>query len=259
MDSLLSGIKRERIGLDPFPHVVARNVLPDPVFDALRSSFPPFSVIGWAGTPAPPSNRRYQMSAAHLASNPRVAPIWRDFTRLHSSPEFFAQVAALFAGHWPRALLGCLGGRLTGHAMGRLHADSFADRRILQDARPEINTPVTGPASVSRGPHLDQPSRLFTCLFYLRAAEDDSVGGALELFRWKAPPPAELDVFAFPDHLVERVAEIPYLPNQMVIFPQGVNALHGVGLRQPTPHTRQYVFISAELSDPWLDAGPCAC
>lgn len=72
------------------------------------------------------------------------------------------------------------------------------------------------------------------------------------MFRWRNGPITEFDCFQLPDEAVELVTTIPYRANQMVIFPQGINALHGVGLRQPTPHTRQYVFISAELADNWL-------
>ena len=116
----------------------------------------------------------------------------------------------------------------------------------------EINTPVTAGPSTSRGPHLDMPNRLFTCLYYLRHPDDDAVGGDLELFRWKNGPVADIANYALPAESVEVAAVVPYRANQMVIFPQGIDAIHGVGIRHPTPHTRRYVFVSAEIEREWL-------
>ena len=181
-----------------------------------------------------------------------MSAVWKEFTALHSSPAFFEQVVALFQDFWPDALKEALGGSLLGHSMGLLMRDQFDTCRILQDARIEINTPVTKAASSSRGAHLDTMNRLFTCLYYLRAPDDDARGGDLELFRWKNGPVADVDIYRVPADAVEVVKVIPYRANQMVIFPQGINAIHGVGIRHPTPHTRRYVFISAEIADPWL-------
>jgi hypothetical protein len=53
---------------------------------------------------------------------------------------------------------------------------------------------------------------------------------------------------------VEEAVRIPYRANQLVLFPQNIHALHGVSARQPTPHVRRYVFITAELTEDWLKA-----
>jgi hypothetical protein len=253
MQSLLSGITPNDIRLDPFPHVFARDVLDDETYRALGASFPPFSMIGWDNPKAKPgSNRRYQLSAWPIRNHPDLPDVWKAFVTLHSSPTFFAEVVALFRDHWPAALKATLGGDLLGHSMGLLMREEFDRARILQDARVEINTPVTAGPSSSRGPHLDTPNRLFTCLYYLRHPDDDAVGGDLELFRWKDGPVADIHRYALPDDAVEVVSVIPYRANQMVIFPQGIDAIHGVGIRHPTPHTRRYVFISAEIEENWL-------
>lgn len=254
MRSLLDNVAASDIILDPFPHVFIPDVLDPEIAQKLGEGFPPFSRIGWPGDRPPPSNHRYQLSASIMINDEEMPAVWREFAARHSSPAFFEQVVALFQDHWPDALKTALGGSLSGHSMGRILRDEFDKCRILQDARLEINTPVTvakGPSS-SRGPHLDTMNRLFTCLYYLRAPDDDAIGGDLELFRWKTGPVADIDTYQLPADAVEVVKTIPYRANQMVIFPQGINALHGVGVRYPTPHTRRYVFISAEIAENWL-------
>lgn len=253
MQSVLSGITPADVRHDPYPHVFVRDVLDDDTHRALSESFPPFSMIGWNDPSVKPgSNRRYQMSAWPIQNHPDLPDVWKAFVTLHSSPAFFAEVVALFRDHWPAALKEALGGDLLGHPMGLLLRDGFEQARILQDARAEINTPVTAGPSSSRGQHLDTLNRMFTCLYYLRHPDDDAVGGDLELFRWKNGPIADIDCHTLPADAVEVVSVIPYRANQVVIFPQGIDAIHGVGIRQPTPHTRRYVFISAEIKENWL-------
>ncbi|MFZ5746780.1 MAG: 2OG-Fe(II) oxygenase [Pseudomonadota bacterium] len=253
MQSLLSRITRADIRRDPFPHVVASDVLDTETCRLLGESFPPFARIGWDNPRVPPrSNRRFELSGWLIETLDDMPDIWRRFVARHASPDFFAEVVALFRDDWPAALVDTLGGDLMGHRMGRLMRDSFDGGAILQDARVEINTPVIGAASSSRGPHLDMPNRLFSCLYYLRHPDDDAEGGDLELFRWKHAPVASITCDALPPEAVERVATIPYRANQLVIFPNGINAIHGVSVRQPTPHTRRYVFVTAEIAANWL-------
>lgn len=250
MRSLLSRLTPADIRTEPFAHIVAEDVLEPDLCAALVRSVPGFDHFGWAGTP--PSNQRYIMPAHRIAEDDEMPAIWRDFARRHSGPEFLAEVAALFAGHWPTAMLDRLGGSLIGHKTGLCWRDDPASVRILQDARLEINTPVTARPGSPRGPHLDTPNRLFSGLFYLRDPEDDSVGGDLVLYRFRSEPPRHIDVFAFDDELVEAVATIPYRANSLVLFPHGLHAVHGVSPRALTPWTRKYVFITAEIGEDWL-------
>jgi hypothetical protein len=263
MRSLLAGITPADIRLEPFVHVVAREVLDQATYAALSAGFPPAQRIAWEGR-ALPSNARFQLSAWLIQRSTELSQTWKDFTLLHSSATFLAEVSALFQGHWPAAMLQALGGTWVGHPTGLLERDQFEHARILQDARIEINTPVTGSARSSRGAHLDTPNRLFSALFYMRHPDDDAIGGDLQLYRWKHGPVALIDRFELPHAAVECVATIPYRANQLVIFPHSIDALHGVSIRQPTPHTRRYVFVTAEIATSWLvpplasDAAPAS-
>ncbi|WP_207459239.1 2OG-Fe(II) oxygenase [Azospirillum sp. SYSU D00513] len=253
MRSLLSNITQSDIDLDPFPHVFVRDVLDEETHRALNDGFPSFATITGADPRfSPRSNRRYQLSSWPILIHPDMSEAWKAFVAHHASPAFYAEVVALFRDHWPNALREALGGDLMGHPMGLMLRDDFKKARILQDARAEINTPVLDKPSSSRGAHLDMPNRIFSCLYYLRHPDDDAVGGELELFRWKNGPVPNINVYELPPDAVEVVKTIPYRANQMVIFPQSIDAVHGVGIRHSTPHIRRYVFITAEIADSWL-------
>lgn len=253
MRSLLAGLSPSDIRTDPFPHIVADRLMEGGLYDALSAGFPSFQRMGWACAPeAVPSNRRFELSARMILDAPDLSAAWKTFVARHSGPEFLAEVATLFDGYWDPALLVALEGHIIGHETERRTLTGAATRRIQQDARMEINTPVRDRPSSSRGPHLDTPNRLFTCLFYLRTPEDDAVGGDLLLYRWRPGAARRVDAYQLPEEAVEVVATVPYAANRLVIFPQGIDALHGVSVRHPTPHTRRYVFITAELTDDWL-------
>ena len=253
MRSLLSGLTPADIRREPFPHIVARAPMAPETYAALSESFPPLSLIAWSGAQDRlRSNRRYELSAQAILDTPDLPDCWKEFVATHSAPALVDQVAELFQGFWPEPLLQQVGGDLRGHVTSRLVRWSDRQRPIRQDARIEVNTPVLGSASSSRGAHLDTPNRLFSGLFYMRHPDDDSIGGDLQLFRWTADTPIPTDRYELPADSVEVAATIPYAANQLVLFPQNIRAIHGVSPRHPTPHVRRYVFITAELAQDWL-------
>ncbi|MEA1673366.1 2OG-Fe(II) oxygenase [Nitrospirillum sp. BR 11163] len=253
MRSLLAGLGPTDVRTNPFPHIVADRPMEDGLYQELSASFPGFARMGWACAPEEvPSNRRFELSADMILQAPYLPAPWKEFVDHHAGPAFLAEVAALFDGYWDPALLTALDGRLTGHSTGLRRLTSSGPYRIHQDARMEINTPVRGQPSSSRGPHLDTPNRLFSCLFYMRAPDDDAPGGDLVLYRWRDGPRGRIADYALPETAVEAVLTVPYAANRLVIFPQSLHALHGVSPRHPTPHTRRYVFITAELTEDWL-------
>ena len=259
MHSLLSKVTAADIREAPFPHIVIPDVMDPETYTALADSFPGFGRIAWASSSTPvPSNRRFALPAKLILEAPDLPDCWKSFAAIHSSQDFLGEVERLFKGYWDPAMLASLNGRFTGHRWERLDLTTAGTDEIFvrQDARIELNTPVRDKPSSARGPHLDTPNRLYSGLFYMRAPEDDSEGGDLALYRWRnGRPSRNITAYIQPEDEVEEVARIPYRANQLVMFPQGINALHGVGVRNPTPHTRRYVFITAEISQDWLQ-GP---
>ncbi|TKT69902.1 2OG-Fe(II) oxygenase [Aquamicrobium sp. LC103] len=255
MMDVLSRASRLDLQLNPFPHLVIQDALPPNLYAELSASFPPPKIIAGRQAAAKlASNRRYSMSAWPLMLREDVAAPWKTFLERHTAPDFVRTVVALFAGHWDERVASRLKIASEDGTVGLLYRDANAGGRILADARIEINAPVSADASSARGAHLDTPNRLYSGLFYLREEGDDSTGGELELFRWKSRPTEILDVNELPPDSVERVTAIPYRANQLVIFPQSIHALHGVGIRHTTPHIRRYVFITSEFEDDWLTA-----
>ena len=107
-----------------------------------------------------------------------------------------------------------------------------------------INTPVIQAGSV-RAIHTDHGDKLYSGLYYLRRPEDDSVGGNLQILKWKEGYTSLQKRFFYeegvdPRH-AEVVQEIPYGNNTFVMFINSLDALHAVTPRQVTTMDRTFV------------------
>ena len=99
--------------------------------------------------------------------------------------------------------------------------------------------------------HVDSEHKLFSGLLYLRRPEDDSTGGDLDVLRFRpdltsAQWRKRFNGMFIDDALVERVCRVPYARNTLVMFVNSPNALHGVTVRQPTPHLRLFMNLVGE-------------
>jgi len=247
MDTLLAKATPAEILTEPFPHLVVPDAMPADLYRRFTERMPDYRTV--VADADPPSNRRYPCSANRILVDDRLNPLWREFCRVHTGPAFFNAVLDLFRDHIPADNPG-LARWLAAHPaprFGLLNEDGFETADVLCDARLEINTPVREASSVRRG-HLDLPNRVFSGLFYMRSPDDESVGGDLDLLRWKTGTPAGIDRFQIPDEELEIVKTVPYAANVFVLFVNPPHALHGVTVRQPTAAQRQYFFLTAEVA-----------
>ena len=245
----------------PFPHIVIREALPAPLVAQLKAQLPPFDRVltGRQNLRGPlPENTRVHYLGQELLADDTVAPVWKDFVRAHSSPQFLARLLDVF-GAQIRSLhpglqrrFGDLG-RLTA---GLRHVDDHARAGLLLDALLVFNTPVVSrPTSVRRA-HLDSPHKLFTGLLYLRDPSDRSLGGDLELCTFTPGGPRGFDGPQIDGGCVTPVKTIAYESNVLVMFLNSLHSVHGVTVRHPTPYRRCYVSLVGELRQPLFDLAP---
>jgi hypothetical protein len=239
-DTVFAKARAEDIRDAPFPHLVLEDALDPSVYDRLARTRPSY--------PGDPSvgNRRLAIPAWMLMALDLYDPVWRALARTHTDRRITDRVAELFADRWPAHLRGVV---RRGTRFGVMGRDGYDRADVLTDARLEVISPVRGEPGTHRGGHVDTPNRLFSALFYLRAPDDDSTGGGLELFRYRGVPPDPVDAYELPPDSIERAATVPYRANTLVVFPNGPFSVHGAEPRGVTPHDRAYVFITAEVEN----------
>jgi hypothetical protein len=254
--SVLRKARAEDVVTEPFPHLVIRDALPDAVCDALIAEYPPLDALAIDGND---NNRRWSVTAWDARRNPRIAPIWQELVAYHASRAFYDELIDVFGEHvthlYPRLFPDVA--TLRSQRVGLRERDSFEDFDVLVDAQISGNTPVSDASSV-KTIHIDSEHKLFTGLLYLRRPEDDSVGGDLNIVRFRddltrGQARRRYDGMFVDDALTEYVSTVPYQRNMLLLFVNGLSALHGVTVRQPTSHLRLFLNLVCETREKLFD------
>lgn len=252
MHCLLARASQSQIVDDPFPHLVLHEALEPDYYRQLAADFPAAEIILDGRTPVSNSNFRYAASA--ILDDARISEVWREFTRYHVSQQFFNEVRALFASRIRE-----LHPRLES-SVGKPLSEWQSNVRFrepIRDIALECQFTYGAPVEVrSRciGPHVDREVALYAGLFYMRDDQDDSEGGDLELYRFKAGVPAfEAGSRRVPDERVTCCKTIRYASNTLVFFLHSQVALHGVSSRSPTTFPRRHINLVGELATQVFD------
>jgi hypothetical protein len=239
--------------LNPFPHVVIEDILPEEVCDGLIREMPPLDVLTHGEPPG--DNKRFNFSYADAMATRGVSPLWRDVLGQAMSQSFLKRVLRIF-GPSIREFYPEFERRFA--PIDRLVAVSRQKKwrrpnNIMLDALIAVNTPAhTGGTSV-RPAHLDRTDKIFVGLLYLRLPEDDSKGADLEFLRPKDEPLVYGRQRMLPIEKTTYVRTVPYRRNTLVLFLNTPRSLHGVTPRQATPHTRYFINLVGETVEPLFE------
>lgn len=253
MIHLGSALTASHYAAEPFPHFVVANALPDTVYRELASRLPADERIREGAEPG--DNRRFSWSARETLADAQIDPLWRDFIAANVSQGFLDAVLSGFAPAirsrhpWLEDRLG----PIDGWRAGLRRRDGFDSAEVLLDAQICLNSPVIAGASAVRGPHVDKPNKLFAGLFYMRPGDDEETrGGELQIQRYRDRS-ARFDGSQLDPGAVETVRQVPYAANTLVMFLNGLDALHAVTPRQPVARSRYFINIVGEVAHPLFD------
>ncbi len=247
--SVLRRAQASDVVANPYPFVVVHDALPNDLCDALITDYPPLDILGVDATQ---NNSRWSIPAPDASQNPAIARIWKEFVAYHASPAFFDECVRVFGEHvvrlYPRVFPDL--DALRSVRLGIRDRDPIDDCDFFLDAQISGNTPVAQASSV-KSIHVDSEHKLFSGLLYLRAPEDDSIGGDLDVLRLRsdltdAQRRRRFDGMFIDDELVEQIMRVPYRRNTLFMFVNGPDSLHGVTVRQPTQHLRLFMNLVGE-------------
>lgn len=190
-------------------------------------------------------NRVYRIFSAAARVDARLSAPRKRFMVEHTSAGFWRRIVAAFGAEMRERYPGLeqrVGKPMEAWKAGR-RGDSNCD--IALECLLVINSPVRSKASAVKGLHIDRADKLWTGLLYMRADDDDWVGGGLELY--SAPAGLRFDKHQAPRSEVRFSRRIAYGNNVFVGFVNSVDAVYAVQRREPTPHVRRCVDFVAEL------------
>ena len=234
MDAVIHSLlaKAGPVIAEPYPHVVIHDALD--YYEELNATRPADELILRRFNYGP--NRRVDMMSAEVLLRRNMPEIWKKFVRYHTSPAFFSDILQVFGTHIRKLYPGIPWDSVKANARG------IGD--LGMECQPGVNTPLTETARV-RGPHLDNPRELYGGMLYMPHPDDTSTGGELQICRWKAPRRFHGKLECY-DEDVEVVSTVPYKTNTLVMFINGLDSVHAVTPRTPSPTCRRLVNIAAD-------------
>jgi hypothetical protein len=228
------------VTVDPFPHLIVENALPDKEYEMLLKAWPDWREIG-----GDKPNKLYQMGAKKVMS---LGKPWAPFAFNHVSENWAEKLLDMF-GEYLAPVLSRMPNQMTFGVR-----NSGEPKDLMMDCQLCVNTPVTEKSRV-RGPHVDSLDQLVGGLFYM-PVPGDTAGGDLILYKWKGEERYVEGKMEIPDRLVEEFARVPYKPNTLILFANGPDTIHGVAERDVTDVPRRYVNFLMNANGPVMPELP---
>ena len=241
MYSLLQ--KKPTVQTDPYPHVIIEEALPWDLYEALENSFPEGMVMQKHN--AYDNGICFRLKADKLLDPTGSVPgVWKEFTRYHTSAEWFNQVNELFRPYMPSVLHKTF-------TEDDLGARGWADenKNIWTDCQLVMHRPIE--EITTRTPHIDNPMEMWAGLLYMPCQNDQSTGGEFQIYSTQSSV-QKVDKKAgrqiYDSDLGTVIKTIPYKRNTFVMFANNSpNTVHGVSLRQNATLSRRSVNIIGEF------------
>lgn len=235
--SVLQKATKADLNMDPFPHVVIENALPEPIYKQLLDEFPEQAVIDRGGLF---DGHTHRLLAPDVINAKDVPGIWEEFFKFHVSQQCYREAIELLEP----ALASFYPEKLDAIRKARTAVRNVRNSDIELDCQFVLNRPNE---DTSRTTHLDNPRELYAMLLYVRPPEDTANGGDLQIYRTRHDHVGMTGVReANPDDL-EWVKDVTYAANKLVLFLNTPKSFHGVSVREPGNCNRRSINIIAEL------------
>ena len=271
--SPLQNFKKEDFFLNPIPHIVIKNALPEELYTELRNTYPAnkfnFSNQSLARNDfetLSPNNVILNVPHEEIQKNKEVSELWKNFMLFFKSKEFCFQVFDIFAKSIVDAYPNFFENKDELHSLSVGQPDSKSGGNsadLFPYAMVMYNTPVKKKSRPRRSDgralqiHPDAPNKLITGLIYFRDEDDTSVGGDLVIYKWRISLPFFMKkiVIAKRDNFlnsiirklhplfIEEAVKVKYSSNTFVMFVGSIDSLHSVSPRGVTKNIRKTIHV----------------
>ncbi|MFT6915430.1 MAG: hypothetical protein ACJAWL_001737 [Motiliproteus sp.] len=256
--SILSKVSRNDVILDPYPHIIIKNALPQDIYETLYDALPSPEIV-LDGREK--KDTWFDYPACKVTRDERISSQWRSFFEYHTSEDFFKELIEIFGESIKKthpSIEKRLGKRLEDSIVkmrpgGRY--DRLADGAdISMECQFYVN--YTRTSRSVRKSHVDRPSELFAALLYLRDDEDSSTGGDLLIKESTNPSllyptPRSISIDELPMEIdgtkVNTIDRVKYESNTLVLFINSPQSIHEVSERSETELPRRHINFCCDV------------
>ena len=249
--SLLQNFKANNFFLDPFPHIIIENALPEKLYKELADTYP---INKFNHDHGYQNSVDLGLTSEQVKKDIEINELWKKFVSFHKSKEFCHQVFDIFSKNILDSNPDFFKSKseLYSLKIGSKDTDS-AD--IFPEFTIYCNTEVTK-RSARLGIHTDTPNKFTTGLLYMKDNYDNA-GGDLLLHNWRVNLPFFLKKIIlakrknFLNNIIKKLQflfignkkKLKYSSNTFVMYLDSINGLHSVSPREVTKNIRKYCFF----------------
>lgn len=244
-NSLIKKFKSSDLYLEHFPYIYIENALDEKFYNELSSNFP--KMESFTQELNIKENTRYDISRENYKDS---STAWKEFLEYHSSFEFFKSVISIFNNEIKNSknqnLLNVLSKNdlKTGYVKSDFRQNKID---VWHDIGININTKVSENKPTVRTPHVDNPNKIYGGLFYMKNPRDKCLGGDLELFKFKNKK--KYMGHSVPNRFIQKISQVDYKENNLVIFLNSNDSIHGVTERTATEFSRRFLYFQASCNE----------
>ena len=264
--SLLQNFTEKNFFLEPFPHLIIKNALPEKLYNELSNTFPinkfknNDSNVN-VNVNIKDSNVKLFLTPEKVQKDNEINDLWKNFISFNKSKTFCHQIFDIFSKNIVNTYPNIYKNKdeLYNLKLATIDDTSASNADLFPYIEISCNAPVTKTNSVV-SLHADNPNKLITALFYMRE-KDDFAGGDLNLHYWKINLPFFLKKIilskknTFLNNIIRKYQflfigvrkKIKYSSNVLVMYLDSINALHSVAPRSITNNYRKFCFYSLRL------------
>ena len=227
--------KKPELILEPYPHFVIEDALPQRIYDQLEKEWPEAQLLS---TEPFDQGICYRLKADEMLKPGKVSNLWKEFTEYHTSIEFYKDMVQVFGEFVPA---------VENLSLSPRGWDTGNDK-IGTDCQTVMHKPID---FSSRTAHIDNPREIYAALLYMPYKNDKSTGGEFQIHETHADI---LEVNKNGGREVnekagEVVKTVPYRPNTLVVFcNNSTRCVHSVSSRKDAVLHRRSVNIIAEFN-----------
>lgn len=229
--------KQPKLLMDPYPHIVIEDALPEDIYNQLEKEWPTQQLLS---TEPFDNGICYRLKSDQMLKPNVVSDSWRKFAEYHTSAKFYDEVKNIFGDFMPNIAE-------ADKTISPRGWDKGGDK-IGSDCQTVMHKPVD---FSSRTPHIDNPREIYAGLLYMPHEDDTSTGGDFQLHR-QASTITEVNKNggrAVGDKAGDIVKTVPYKRNTFVMFcNNSTNTIHSVSARKNAVRHRRSVNIIAEFN-----------
>jgi len=229
--------KKPKLILDPYPHFVIEDALPDKIYDQLDAEWPKRQLL--ETTPFD-DGICYRLKSDRMLQPNVVSALWKEFTEYHTSAQFYKEMKQIFGDLMPTI-------DNVDKTISARGWDKGGDH-IGTDCQTVMHEPVD---FSSRTPHIDNPREIYAALLYMPYKDDTSTGGEFQLHKstGNITHVNKNGGRAVGEFAGDVVKTVPYKRNTLVVFcNNSTNTVHSVSARKNATLHRRSVNIIAEFN-----------